>query len=110
MLPLLLDAANKGLLTLSKIAELTSYNPARLFGIEKKGLIAEGYDADLTVVDLEKTEKVCHHYLWSKANWSPFHGWFLKGWPVMTFVNGNLMYEWRETFGSEPGREVIFNN
>lgn len=109
MLPLLLDASNKGILSLTRVVELTSYNPVKLFGIPNKGMIEEGYDADLTVVDMEKIERVCHHFMWSKANWSPFHGWILNGWPVMTFVNGNLMYEWRETFGKELGREVDFN-
>ena len=65
-------------------------------------------DADLVVVDLELEEKVCHNFLWTKVDWSPFHGWRLKGWPVMTFLNGELAYEWRDTFHNVHGREVTF--
>jgi dihydroorotase len=107
-LPLLLTAVNEGKITLQKVVELTSYNPARRFGMKGKGVIEEGADADLVVVDMELEEKVCHHFLWTKVDWSPFHGWWLKGWPVMTFVGGELAYEWRDTFYKVKGREVEF--
>jgi dihydroorotase len=110
VLPLLLHAVNKGRLSLEELAQLTSAMPAKLFGLKNKGKIEEGYDADLTVVDLDLEEKVCHHYLWTKCQWSPFHGWVLKGWPVMTLVGGELMYEWREKFGRKLGREVEIGN
>ncbi len=109
MLPLLLNAVNEGKLSLEKVVELTSANPAKLFGMKGKGEIAVGMDADFAIVDMNLLEEVCHHYLWTKAHWSPFHGWFLKGWPVMTFVNGELMYEWRETFGKTLGKELQFS-
>lgn len=114
MLPLLLNAVHQGKFgksvekALQKVVELCAQNPARRFGIQGKGAIAEGFDADLTIVDLKLHERVCHKFLWTKPDWSPFHGWWLTGWPVMTFVNGELMYEWRETFGRMPGREVEF--
>lgn len=106
MLPLLLNAVSEGKLTLPQVVTLTSYHPARMFGMLKKGFIRAGFDADFTLVDMGLCEKVCHDYLWSKCGWSPFHGWILQGWPVMTFVAGELMYEWRESFGKKKGREV----
>ena len=109
MLPLLLNAVNEGKLTLEKVVALTSWNPARLFGMKGKGIVKPGADADITVVDMDLTERICHQYLWTKCNWSPFHGWRLTGWPVMTFVNGNLMYRWRNTFGKNLGKEVKFS-
>lgn len=108
MLPLLLNAVNEGKLTLQRVVRLTSYNPARLFNISGKGEIKAGADADLTVVDMDLSAKVDEKYLWSKCGWSPFTGRKLKGWPVMTFVAGNLMYEWREKFGTHLGHEVEF--
>ncbi len=108
MLPLLLNAVHSNQLTVQKIAELCSYNPAQRFGMRGKGSIAVGNDADFAVIDLKLHEKVCHHFLWTKADWSPFHGRTLKGWPVMTFVAGELMYEWREKFGKTFGRPVEF--
>jgi dihydroorotase len=107
-LPLLLTAVNQGKLTLQKVVELTSYNPAHRFGIKGKGEIIEGADADLVVVDLDMEERVCHRYLWTKVDWSPFHNWWLRGWPVMTFLHGELAYEWRDTFHKVQGREVSF--
>lgn len=108
MLPLLMTAVHQKKISVSKVAELCSFNPARRFGIKGKGSIEVGMDADFTVVDPELRERVCHNYLWTKPDWSPFHGWWLTGWPVMTFVAGEKMYEWRETFGKHPGKEVLF--
>lgn len=108
MLPLLLDAVNKGTITLETVVRLCSYNPARIYGIKNKGQIKVGYDADLTIVDMNLLERLCHVYLWTKVNWSPFHGWILKGFPVMTYVGGELMYQWRDGFGSLKAREVEF--
>lgn len=110
MLPLLLNAVNEGRLTLEKVVELTAFNPARRFGLARKGVLEPGADADITIVDMDLKEKVCHHYLWTKPDWSPFHGWVLKGWPVMTFVGGDLMYEWRDIFHKGLGREVSYSS
>jgi len=106
MLPLLLNAVNEKKLTIQKVVELTAHNPARLFRIEKRGAIEEGRYADLTVVDMDLARNVERKYLYSKCGWSPFADWKLKGWPVMTIVNGEIMYEWRNKFGARPGREV----
>lgn len=106
MLPLLLTAVNDQHISLQKVVELSSFAPAQRLGLGKKGKIEVGMDADLVIVDLNLFEKVCHHYLWSKCGWSPFHGWILKGWPVMTFVQGNLMYSFRNSFGDVLGKEV----
>jgi len=108
ILPLMLNAVNEGKIDLEKVVELTSYNPAKRFGMKGKGEIKVGMDADLTVVDMQLYEKVCHDYLWTKVNWSPFHGWWLTGWPVMTFVNGELAYEWRDRFYKVKGKEITF--
>ncbi len=108
MLPLLLNAVNEGKISLEKMVELTSFNPARIFGIQNKGDIEKGMDADLTVVDLQKVATVEKDYLFSKCGWSPFSGWELMGWPVMTLVNGEKMYEWRDKFGDKKGREVDY--
>lgn len=108
MMPLLLNAVHEGMLSLEKVVELTAYNPAKKFGLVGKGEITPGADADIMIVDMELNERVCHHYLWTKCNWSPFHGWYLTGWPVMTFVNGKLMYEWRDRFHEGLGKEVTY--
>lgn len=93
MLPLLLDAFNKNMITLQKIMELCCQNPARIFRIKNKGFLKEGFDADLVIVDLEKRQAVRNDDLLTKCKWSPFEGKILKGWPVATIVNGNVVYE-----------------
>ena len=98
MLPLLLDAFNKNIITLQKIMELCCGNPAKIFKIKNKGLLKEGYDADLVIVDLEKRQAVRSEDLLTKCKWSPFEGKILKGWPVATIVNGNVVYDNGEIF------------
>lgn len=93
MLPLLLDAVNKNKLTLHQVIDLTSKNPAKIFKIKNKGILKEGYDADLTVIDMNLEKEVKADELFSKAKWSPFEGKVLKGWPITTFVNGNIVYD-----------------
>ena len=93
MLPLLLDAFNAGKITLPKITELCCENPAKIFRIKNKGFVKEGFDADLVFVDLDKRQAVRSEDLLTKCKWSPWEGKILKGWPVMTIVNGNVVYE-----------------
>ena len=93
MLPLLLNASNQNRITLKKIVQLCCENPAKIFKIKNKGLIKEGFDADLTIIDLELEQEVDNENLLTKCKWSPFHGWKLKGWPVKTIVNGNVVFD-----------------
>jgi dihydroorotase len=109
MLPLLLNAVNDRKLSLSEVVALTSYNPAKIFGLKGKGEIVAGADADLTIVNMSLPESVDTEFLFSKCGWSPFTDWVLKGWPVMTFVNGEVMYKWRNKFGKALGKEVKFS-
>jgi dihydroorotase len=108
MMPLMLNAVNDRKLDISKLVDLTAHNPARLFKIRNRGMIQPGYYADLTVVDMDLNKNVDGKYLWSKCGWSPYETWKLKGWPVMTLVNGQIMYEWRDKFGERQGMEVEF--
>jgi len=93
MLPLLLDAVNKKKLTLQQVIDLTSKNPAKIFKIKNKGAIKESYDADLVVIDMNLEKEVKADELLSKTKWSPFEGKVLKGWPIITIVRGNIVYD-----------------
>lgn len=92
-LPLMLDAVNKGRISLTKVARLMSTNPARIFKIRNKGMIKQGYDADLVVVDMNKRKKVSQDKLYTKCKLSPFNGKILKGWPVITIRGGNVIFD-----------------
>ncbi len=107
-LPLLLDAFNKNTITLPKIIQLCCENPSRIFRIKNKGILKEGYDADLAIADLDKRQAVRSEDLLTKCKWSPFEGKILKGWPVMTIVNGNVVYDDGEVFDVK-GKEVRFS-
>ena len=67
-----------------RFVDLTSAGPARLFGIARKGRIAVGYDADLTVVDLKRRETITDGWIKSRAGWTPYDGVTVTGWPVGT--------------------------
>ena len=92
LLPLILNEVHHGELNLQDVVRLTSENPARIFGIQNKGSIEEGYDADFTVVDMDMEKVIKNKDQFSKCGWSAFDGKKIRGWPVMTFVNGVLVY------------------
>jgi dihydroorotase len=92
-LPMMLTEVVAGQCTLQQIQEWMSYGPARLYGIPDKGLIAEGFDADLTLVDLERYRPVVNEEIFSRAGWSPYNGRQLTGWPVYTVVNGRVVFD-----------------
>lgn len=106
MLPLLLDSVNHGELSLEAVAQFTSANPARILGIKNKGEIRKGFDADLVVVDMNKEQTVGVNGYFSKCGWSPYDGRKLKGWPIMTMVNGKIVYENGELNGINKGKEI----
>lgn len=109
LLPLLLDSVNHGELSLRDLTKITSENPARILGIKNKGRIEAGYDADIIVVDINKTMEVGKNGFFTKCNWSPFYGWKLKGWPVMTVVGGVIVFENNTINKTCRGQEVIFS-
>jgi len=80
MLPLLLDAVNKNRLTLQQVIDLTSKNPAKIFRIKNKGLLKEGFDADLTIIDMNLEKEVKADDLFSKSKFSALEFLYLAGW------------------------------
>lgn len=108
LLPFLLDSVAHGSFTLQDIVRVTSENPAKIFGIQNKGRIAEGYDADLVLVDMALEQELTEDMLFSKCGWSPFTGFHFHGWPVMTVVNGEVVYENGRVVGTSKGKEINF--
>ena len=93
-LRLFLTAVNEGKLTLDRLVRITSYNPARIFGVyPRKGVIQVGSDADLTIVDMNKEETITNETTYTKVGWTPYHGRKVKGAPVYTIVRGKVVYE-----------------
>jgi len=81
-------------LTLARAVDLVSSNPARHFGLyPKKGAIAIGSDADVSIVDLEAQRTVTVEGLHSAQDFTPFEGVKLSGWPVMTLLRGQVVFK-----------------
>ena len=83
---------NKNIISLQKFIEMISTNPALILGLENKGKICIGIDADLTILNLHKEIVVDVNRFKSKSRNNPFHGWKLKGAPEMTIVGGKIVY------------------
>jgi len=108
LLPIFLNTVDSEGLTISELVGLVCEKPAEIFGISNKGRIMEGYDADIVVVDMELEKKVERENLFSKAGWSPYEDMVLKGWPVLTIVNGEVVFDHGEIVGKPVGKEVEF--
>ncbi|RCX09573.1 dihydropyrimidinase [Anaerobacterium chartisolvens] len=98
---LLEEGVNKGRITLNKLCEITSYNPAKTFGLyPQKGIIQKGSDADLVIIDPDKVREISHETLHHKVNYSIYDGRSVKGWPVVTIHRGRVIVENGEFLGS----------
>jgi len=109
LVPIMLDHVNAGKLTLERFVDLTSHGPQRLFGIACKGRIAAGYDADLTIVDLKRTETITDEQAGSRAGWTPYHGRKVTGWPVGTVIRGRRVMWEGEIVAANGGKPVLFS-
>ena len=92
-LPLMLTAMHEGRCTLAEIQKWMCTGPAEAYRIPNKGKILEGWDADLTLVDIEHTRPVRNEETFTKVHWSPWHGRELCGWPLYTIVNGEIAFD-----------------
>jgi dihydropyrimidinase len=95
MLPVLLDyGVNQQRISIERVAEVTSYNTARIFGMyPSKGTVQVGSDADLVIVDLDMEKRVSPELLQSYSDYTIYDGWKLTGWPTMTIVRGRIVME-----------------
>jgi dihydroorotase len=108
LVSVMLDHVNAGRLTLARFVDLTSAGPSRIYGMARKGRLAAGYDADLTVVDLKRRETITNRWIASRSGWTPYDGMTVTGWPVGTFVRGyKVMWQGELTMPSQ-GEAVRF--
>ena len=89
--PVMLDHVNNGKLSLQQLINLMCENPCKIFGVKNKGYIKEGFDADLTIADMNKEVTIKNEMIASKCGWTPFNNHKVKGFPVGTIVNGHLV-------------------
>lgn len=93
---------NKGKISLEKLVEIACYNNAKQFALlPRKGTISVGSDADIVIVDLNKKVKVTAEKLHHISDFTPYEGWEITGWPVLTMVRGKVVVEEGKVVG-EP--------
>jgi dihydroorotase len=109
LLPLMLDHLHAGRLSLTRLVELTSAGPARVFGLPDKGRIAEGALADLVLVDLARRETITNARIASRCGWTPFDGKDVLGWPVATVLRGRVVMREGDVLGEPSGQPIRFN-
>ncbi|GAB0119087.1 dihydroorotase [Acidisoma sp. 7E03] len=110
IVPLMLDHVSAGRLSLLRLADLMCAGPARVYGVLGKGRIARGYDADFTLVDMNKRRTIEESWIASPCGWSPFVGQTVQGWPVATIVRGRTVMREDEVLGEPQGRLVAFRS
>jgi allantoinase len=105
--PVMLDRVARGEITMERFVEAASARPAQIFGLyPRKGVIKAGADADIVVLDMNKTATVSPPNFKSKARYTPFEGWPMRGIPTMTFVAGNVVARDGEIV-AKPGSGTI---
>jgi dihydroorotase len=90
---LMLTSAMQGLCSVAQVSNWMSGAVAQAYNIPKKGVIAPGYNADLILIDLNNYRPVLREDLLTKCGWSPFEGWNLTGWTLVTIVGGQVVYD-----------------
>ena len=104
-LPRMLTHAKDGKCSISDIVKWMCAGPAKVYAIKNKGSLIEGFDGDLTLVDLENHRIIQDSDTWTRVGWTPYDGMELTGWPMYTIVDGNVVHK-RDSGGSLRGSSV----
>ena len=91
-LPAMLSLVDEGVLTITRVVELMSHNPARIFEVAQRGYIRKGYKADLVMVRPDSQWTVTLEGILSKCGWSPMEGCTFNWRVERTWCNGHLVY------------------
>ena len=109
LMPVMLNHINEGRLKLEQLIKLLCENPVKIFGIKNKGYIKKDYDADFTIIDMNKVIEIKNEKIESKCGWSPFNGHKFKGTPVATIVNGKIKMKDGVILGDPEGALLQFD-
>jgi dihydroorotase len=108
LMPVMLNHVNNEKLSLKQLMDFVCENPVKIFGIKNKGFIKEGFDADFTIVDMNKKILIKNKDIESKCGWSPFDGLEFKGMPVLTIVGGQIKMRDGQILGEPEGKPLVF--
>ncbi|HEY8936429.1 MAG TPA: amidohydrolase family protein, partial [Cyclobacteriaceae bacterium] len=105
----MLEFFHQGKMSLEKIVQKMSHNPAILFQVDRRGYLREGYFADMVLVDLNRPWQVQKNNVISKCGWSPFEGTIFKSAVTHTFVSGHLAYAEGQFNEDKKGERLLFH-
>ena len=108
ILPIMLDHVSKENLSLEQLIKLMCENPCKIFGIKNKGYLKKEYDADITIIDMKKEQVIKNEMMASKCGWTPFNDYKVKGFPVATIVNGEIVMENGKIISPAKGLPLTF--
>ena len=108
ILPIMLNHMNDGKIKLNQIIKFLCENPVKIFGIKNKGYIKKDFDADFTIVDLNKVIEIKNENIESKCGWSPFNGYKFKGTPIYTIIRGDIKMRDGKIIGEPSGKPLSF--
>ncbi|CAI2765629.1 Dihydroorotase [Flavobacterium collinsii] len=103
------EAHHQGKISVEKIVEKMCHNPAKIFKIEKRGFIKEGYYADLVIVNPSLPWSVKPENILAKCGWSPFENFTFKSRITHTFVNGEMVYNNFKVKDIRAGKRLLFD-
>lgn len=106
----MLELVDAGVLTLPRLVELMCHAPARLFGVERRGFLRQGYRADLVVVRPHQPWTVTKDTILSKCGWSPMEGHEYQWRVERTLCNGQTVYADGQVNADVLGEEIRFNH
>ena len=107
LLPSLVSEGTRRGMSYNHMARVTSWNPAQRFGLNRKGDIAEGFDADIALIDPARTWTISAKASPSTQGYTPFEGLELSARVEETFLRGRLIYQDGNVLG-KPGGEYLF--
>ena len=108
-LPLMLNEVSNKKISMEQVVEWMCENPAKVYNIKNKGFLKVGYDADITIVDMNLEKTISSSEMESKCGWTVFDGQKIKGAPIITIVNGNIVYQNGKILDTIKGRPVEFH-
>jgi dihydroorotase (multifunctional complex type) len=106
-LPLILTLVKKNRLSLAQAVQLLAEKPAEIYGLNDRGRLEQGKNADLTVVDFNSKFKIEASKFKSKAKYSPYDGWDVQGKPVKAIINGLLVFDEGEIVAKAGSGSIV---
>ena len=109
LLPIMLDFVNKDKLSIFDLVRLLCTNPCNIYKVLNKGRIDIGYDADLSIIDMNKKFRITNNWIQSKSKWTPYDNVVVKGMPIFTIVNGKVAMSENEVIPVPQGKKLKFD-